>query len=215
MKYLLSFLLLYFFTPINAQLQDLFENDSITWVAEWEADYLIDDIDASDTVLNNRFYAIKYLNQNEFDIHPLKRFFSYALWEAIEKDQVKTFSDRDCKKRLTNKAALTTGIERVWPDNETEIDPITYETRFDNIYRHTYNDVMFYRARQVIYYNVYTAQFQLRVLAIAPLINIPINDSTNLYRFEPLFWFKPEMGKPSIHSENITWAQGFVSKENR
>jgi Gliding motility associated protein GldN len=215
MRFIYSFLILFSYSPIFAQIQDLIENDSITWIAEWEADYLIDDIDATDTITNNRIYGIKYLNEEEFGLSTLKKAFSYNLWEVVKKNKIKTFSDRDCNKLLTNETALFTGNYRAWFNKETVIDPITYETRCIIHTPLDYVEVMFYRVRQLIYYNVSKAQFQMRVLAIAPLFNSSMNDTIDVSRLEPLFWFKPEMGKPSIHSENITWAQGLTTRENR
>jgi Gliding motility associated protein GldN len=215
MKCFYSFLLLIFYSPTFAQIHDIIENDSITWVAEWEADYIIDDFDASDSILNNRIYPIKYLNQDEFELQSTKRFFSYLLWEAVRNNQIKTFSDKDCTKTLANEDALYTDYNRLWFNNDTFIDPIAYDTRFDSGIHHNYQEVMQYRVRQFIYYNISKSQFQMRVLAIAPLIKGHLNDTTNLYNLEPLFWFKPEMGKVEIHSQNIIWAQGLTTKENR
>jgi Gliding motility associated protein GldN len=215
MKCFYSFLLLIFYFPTFAQIQDIIENDSITWVAEWEADYLLDDFDASDSILNNRIYLIKYLSQDEFELQSTKRFFSYLLWEAVRNNQIKTFSDKDCTKTLANEAALYTDYYRLWFNNDTLIDPIVYDTRFDSQMHLNYQEVMQYRVRQFIYYNISKSQFQMQVLAIAPLIKKHLNDTNDLYSLEPLFWFKPEMGKPSIYSESITWAQGLTTKENR
>lgn len=75
MKFLRITFLLFLFSPINAQIADLLKNDSITWVAEWDADYLIDDLDATDTVLNNGLSVIKYLQKMKGNLTSLKTFF--------------------------------------------------------------------------------------------------------------------------------------------
>jgi hypothetical protein len=216
MKYLNTFLLLFIFSISQAQIQDLIENDSISWIAEWDADYLIDDFRATDTCDNNGIGIIKYLNtKGMWGFGSNQYFFAASLWNAVKNEQLKVFSDIECKKLLKNKGALYIGKARKWFNEETDIDPIIYETRTCQIYiPHKYEDVVFYRTRQIIYYNAPKAQFQMQVLAVAPLIKVNENDTSALQKLEPLFYFKPEMGKPNINSEDITWAQLLSSKAN-
>ena len=75
------------------------------------------------------------------------------------------------------------------------------------------DDIRFYRTHQIISYNASKAQFQMRVLAIAPLVMM-YNDSTEIRNLEPLFWFKPDMNKPNLSSDDIVWAQRIVSRNN-
>jgi hypothetical protein len=214
MKFLRITFLLFFFSPIHAQIADLLKNDSITWVAEWDADYLIDDFDATDTVLNNGLSVIKYLQKDERKPYKPKNFFSGCLWDAIEADKIKVFSDYDLKKVINNEAALYLGRMRRWYNNESEIDSTIYDVGFNCMpVSYQPRDAKFYRTHQIIYYNAPKAQFRFRVLAIAPLIE-SYSETTKEETLEPLFWFKPEMSKPNLFSDDIVWVQKVVTKKN-
>jgi hypothetical protein len=91
---------LFLFSPLHAQIADLMANDSITWIAEWNADYLIDDLDAEESCSNNRIYVLKYLNTKEGDSKIPKNFFSNCLWDAVQADKIKVFSDSFLTKKL-------------------------------------------------------------------------------------------------------------------
>lgn len=214
MKFIRIAVLLFLFSPIHAQIADLLKNDSITWVAEWDADYLIDDFDATDTILNNGLTVIKYLQKDERKPYKPKNFFSGCLWNAIETDKIKAFSDYDLKKVIKNEAALYLGSTRRRYNNESEIDSTIYDTGFNCMpVSYEPRDAKFYRTHQIIYYNAPKAQFQLHVLAIAPLVKL-YSETTKEESLEPLFWFKPEMSKPNLSSDDIVWAQKVVTKNN-
>lgn len=214
MKFIGIAVLLFLFSPIHAQITDLLKNDSITWVAEWDADYLIDDFDATDTVLNNGLSVIKYLQKDEGKPYKPKNFFSGCLWNAVEADKIKAFSDYDLKKVIKNEAALYLDSTRRRYNNESEIDSTIYDTGFNCMpVSYQPRDVKFYRTHQIIYYNALKAQFQLRILAMAPLVKRGI-DKIGQDILTPLFWFSPEMNKPNLSSDDIVWAQKLVTKNN-
>lgn len=214
MKFIRIAVLLFLFSPIHAQIADLLKNDSITWVAEWDADYLIDDLNATDTIPNNRLSVIKYLQKDEGTFYELKSFFSGCLWDAIETGKINVFSDDNFKKVIKKEAVFYLGEERRRLNNEPEIESDIYETRFRCFIMPYYSrDVKFYRTHQIIYYNAPKAQFQLRILAIAPLVK-SYSETTKEESLEPLFWFKPEMSKPNLSSDDIVWAQKVVTKNN-
>lgn len=213
MKFIRIAVLLFLFSPIHAQIADLLKNDSITWVAEWDADYLIDDFDATDTILNNGLSVIKYLQKDEDKFYELKSFFSGCLWDAIKTGKINVFSDYDFKKVIKNDGVFYLGRARRWFNDEPDLDPTTYQTGCFIPFPHSPKDVKFYRTHQIIYYNAPKAQFQLHILAIAPLVK-SYSETTKEESLEPLFWFKPEMSKPNLSSDDIVWAQKVVTKNN-
>ena len=213
MKFIRIPVLLFFFSPIHAQIADLLKNDSITWVAEWDADYLIDDFDATDTILNNGLSVIKYLQKDELKYKYLNTFFTDGLWQAIETDKINVFSDANFKNVIKKEAVFYLGTNRRRLNNEPEIDPTIYETGCRIYVPYYSRDVKFYRTHQIIYYNALKAQFQLRVLAIAPLVK-SYSDTAKEGSLAPLFWFKPEMDRPNLSSDDIVWAQKVVTKNN-
>lgn len=115
---------------------------------------------------------------------------------------------------INNEAALYLGRIRRRYNNESEIDSTIYDTGFNCMpVSYQPRDAKFYRTHQIIYYNALKAQFQLRVLAIAPLVK-SYSETTKQDSFAPLFWFKPEMNKPNLSSDDIIWAQKVVTKNN-
>ena len=205
MKFLQIIFLLLPFSTIQAQVEDLMKNDSITWIAEWYADYLLDDFDARDSISNNSLGIIKYLNRDDYDFKENRYFLSERLWKAVEKNEIKVYSDLNLTKILSKDVAFSDLKHR----HGSKEDSLNYETRDCMSYKWSSIDVQFYRVRQIIYYLPSKAQFQIKILAIAPLVDNLVADI--VYK-EPLFWFKPEMNLPNISSDDIIWAQKLQTK---
>ncbi len=68
-------------------------------------------------------------------------------------------------------------------------------------------DILFFRARQIIYYDVKKAQFGLKTLAIAPMVT-DYHYKDGFRGWKPLFWIKVTdlSKKRELTNDNITWA---------
>ena len=215
MKFISLLILLFSFSHLQAQIDDLIKNDSITWLAEWDADYLVDDFEEADILSRNLVGVLKYLDKSDFfNQSTPKNFLASRVWAAIKADKINVFSDRDFKKKFAENRIFYGELARKELDGDFEIDSTVYETRTCRGMwgGHTTDDVKFYRMHQIVYYNAPKAQFQMRVLAVSPVINSYTMQGN--YELEPLFWFKPDMNKPNLSSDDIVWAQKIVSKNN-
>ena len=217
MKFIITLMLLFFYLPTQAQIEDLIKNDSITWIAEWEADYLIDNYKEVDTIENNRLSMVKYLNKNVLGgWGSPEGFFSYCLRKSVDADKTEVFLDKDFKQPVKTGGAFY-GTEAKEQLRQTlgidEIDSKVYKSGCFIPYPYQPDDIKLYRAHQIMYYNMPKAQFQIRILAIAPLVDMYF-DADETRRLAPLFWFKPEMSKPNLSSDDIVWAQYISTRGN-
>lgn len=214
MKLLIIAFLISFNIQLSAQIDDLLRDDNIVWVGECMTDYVVEGYKALDTINSrNGVKLLKYLNTNSslnsnlYDDEQLP-FFS-KIKNNISYDFSILYKDSACKTK-TNPLARVDTIEMV--------DPITYEKRL--FIRPCcfclLQEPLFYKVRQILYYDKKKKNFGLRVLAIG-LIKNKLNDYGDTIGLEEYGWLKPNniMGnKPNLNNSNITIAKRLVSRLN-
>jgi Gliding motility associated protein GldN len=194
-----------------AQVDDLLKNKDITWVAETDNDFLVDEaVNIHGEERLNYATSLKYINQQNA-INEEKFALYEWLFSAFESGELPIFKDALCTKRYTSKV--------LWgADSVTFIDPKTDKNRVEVVInKPNFNhNITLLRAKQIVYYNAKKAQFGMRTLAMAPIHVYKVYDDnrqSTTYHL-PLFWFKAkDLNKiQRLSKKNITWAKriGFL-----
>ncbi len=187
---------------MSAQVDDLLKNKNITWIAESYNDFLTEQA-TEDKVGKqiSRVTQLKYLNIKEDAVEETS-VFQNILMNAVKEGKVTLYPDDNCRQSPFPPSILM----RV--DTIVQINPTTYE----QIYRVIYNypqpeDIVFFRAHQIIFYDAQKAQFGIRTIAIAPMIR-EMTVTGEFLMWKPLFWIKPtDLTKPNkLTNDDITWA---------
>lgn len=124
--------------------------------------------------------------------YPERPFFT-ILQEAAESEEIRVYSTTDDKftNRLSPQEVASMGASI---DTVTVFDPITYEEK-QQIVRNELNpeDVRRFRIKEIWFFDEETSTLQVRILGIAPLLDV-IDPNTGEYRGEkPMFWvYYPE-----------------------
>jgi hypothetical protein len=189
----------------TAQIDDLLKNKDITWVAESYNDFLTERV-IGDKIGKeiSRVTQLKYLNLKE-DATDETFVFQNIFMKAASDGKMPIYSDAECQKVLT-----VNDIKQ--QDTLLTIDPTTYETKTRVVMNDIpYENVLFFRVRQVVFYDAKKAQFGLRTLAIAPMVKVTedIGDSA---AWRPIFWTKAtDLSKPNkLTNNDVSWAARMV-----
>ncbi len=200
--FLLPLSILYLKT--SAQIDDLLKNKDITWIAETYNDFLTEAAHADKIGKEiSRVTPLKFLNIKE-DSREEGFVFQNILMQVVQEGKMAFYDDADCKTPLSPNALMRFDtIER---------ESMTYERKFMVIVKVIpYDDILFFRARQVVFYDSKTAQFGLRTLTIAPMVK-KLNNTGDFIGWKPLFWIKAtDLPNPQkLTNDDVTWAARMV-----
>jgi hypothetical protein len=126
----------------------------------------------------------------------------YSLKQA---NKLLIYKDAECRVQTSYDSLIHRNEVRVY-------DSTTYETRTsvsaclaDDI--PSAEQILFFRTRQILYYDSIKVQFGLRTLAIASMRKV-LNEAGKIVDWTPLFWMKATdlTEKRRLSDESITWA---------
>jgi Gliding motility associated protein GldN len=144
---------------------------------------------------------LKFYNPTDDDIPDEFTLQNYIL-KLTKEGKLPIYKDDNCTQLTTYDIALR--------NVDTLTDPNAYETRtcrlgVGNIYD---EDILFFRAHQILHYDSSKVQFGLRTLAIAPMRKMT-DEKGELINWEPVFWIKATdlTGKRNLSNDAITWAK--------
>jgi Gliding motility associated protein GldN len=193
---------------------DLMKHKNITWVTEYYNDFIVNQY-AEQVVGENmsKVKTLKYLNETESSDE--EHYVQELVVEAAKKGLFTMYKDADCLEKISFDS-----MEQKYHDRVESIkmnQPIEYSGKikctFGNEYMINLNNISFFRAHQIIFYDSLNAQFGLKTIAIAPIIAI-YDDSNKVHTWHPLFWMKASdlNIKKDLSDKNILWA-GQVRKK--
>ena len=204
-QFVLSSLILLFSRHLSAQIADLLKNRDITWVAEINTDFIVDNPDLAEEKNLNHIRTLKLLPNPNISGLDDRLEFANILLEAIYSKKIAIYDDSTCQNPMDFRRFAGA-------DTITQIDPITYETKIVAVERrHGTWSFRYLRVRQIVFYDAKRAQFGLRTLAIAPFIP-PYFDGVDT--ISPILcWLKAEdlEKRPHLSSDDITWARELVA----
>ena len=208
--------ILCFANPAMAQLPE----NVMTESSDPNADRPLDDITEKTTIAEKRI--LPYDHIREADIFWEKRIwrvidvrekmnlpFSYPerplftiLMDAAMEEQIKVYSTEDDKfsSRLLPDEVASMGATI---DTITTFDPETYEEQIQ-IVRNELNpeDVKRFRLKEVWFFDEESSTMQVRILGIAPLIDV--KDENGNFKYEkPLFWVYYPDSRPILGREKV------------
>jgi Gliding motility associated protein GldN len=126
----------------------------------------------------------------------------YELLKAVKKKEIVIYEDPNCKTIMHPKNLI-----RI--DSISLCDANIWEAQY-RILKSPYNeeDIIFFRAHQIMFYDNKKSQFGLRTTAIAPMIK-KYDDQYNHIGWRPLFWIKAFdlTKKRNLSNDAITWAK--------
>ncbi|MEZ5039347.1 MAG: gliding motility protein GldN [Saprospiraceae bacterium] len=216
----LSLLLFTFAGPIVAQvpdniMMDAGENDQAT------QDRPLDDIVEKKTITQKRVLA--YDHVREADIFWEKRVwrvidtrekmnlpFAYPerplfsiLMDAAETGEITVYSVEDDKfsQKLTPDEVKAMGAS---VDTITTFDPVTYDEKIE-IVTNDINpeDVKRFRLKEIWFFDEETSTLQVRILGIAPLLDVK-DENTGEFRYEqPMFWVYYPEARETLARERV------------
>jgi len=216
----LSLLLLTFAAPLTAQVPDNIMMDAGEEDQE-KQDRPLDDIVEKRTVAEKRVLAYDHIR--EADIfwekrvwrvidtrekmnlpfaYPERPFFS-ILMDAAESGEITVYSVEDDKfsQRLTPDEVKAMGAS---VDTITTFDPVTYEEKIE-IVTNDINpeDVKRFRIKEIWFFDEETSTLQVRILGIAPLLDVK-DENTGEFRYEqPMFWVYYPEARETLARERV------------
>ncbi len=186
---------------MSAQIDDLLRNKDITWVAESYNDFSTEQAHEEKIGKTINFVTpLKFLNKTEAEVYETA-VFQDILLNNVKEGKVQIYKDADCKHDISYNDVChfdTVNIQ----------DPINYEEKVRVVRNEPFPEqILFFRTRQVVYYNAKEAQFGLRTLAVGPMTKV-LNNEGILIDWKPLFWIKVTdlTKKRKLTESNITWA---------
>ncbi len=201
LKILLFLPLSIFCLKMSAQIDDLLRNKDITWVAEVYNDFQTSSIGFEKSGRNmNDVTLLKFLNKKEVSLGETA-FLQTLIVNAVVEERIPCYKDDDCK--IKNIKWRPNFIDTI-----LQIDPTTYEEKVKVVNSCFYvMDILFFRAHQIIYYDVKKAQFGIQTLAVAPMV-VDYHYKDDFRGWKPLFWIKvTDLSKKRELTDNdITWA---------
>jgi gliding motility associated protien GldN len=167
-----------------------------------------DPVREADIMFEKRIWRVIDIREkmNQPFAYPKRRFFT-ILQEAAENEELRVFApstDGDFEQRLTPQEVASMGASI---DTVTTFDPITYEEK-QQIVRNELNpeDVRRFRIKEIWFFDEETSTLQVRILGIAPLLDV-IDPNTGEYRGEKvMFWvYYPEARKVLAREQCFTF----------
>ncbi|MBX2872849.1 MAG: gliding motility protein GldN [Saprospiraceae bacterium] len=216
----LSLLLLTFAAPLSAQVPDNIMMDAGEEDQE-NQDRPLDDIVEKRTITEKKVLAYDHIR--EADIfwekrvwrvidtrekmnlpfaYPERPFFS-ILMDAAEAGEITVYSVEDDKfsQRLTPDEVKAMGAS---VDTITTFDPVTYEEKIE-IVTNDINpeDVKRFRIKEIWFFDEETSTLQVRILGIAPLLDVK-DENTGEFRYEqPMFWVYYPEARETLARERV------------
>ena len=216
----LSLLLLTFAAPLSAQVPDNIMMDAGEEDKE-NQDRPLDDIVEKRTITEKRVLAYDHIR--EADIfwekrvwrvidtrekmnlpfaYPDRPFFS-ILMAAAEAGEITVYSVEDDKfsQRLTPDEVKAMGAS---VDTITTFDPVTYEEKIEIVTNDIYpEDVKRFRLKEIWFFDEETSTLQVRILGIAPLLDVK-DENTGEFRYEqPMFWVYYPEARETLARERV------------
>lgn len=216
----LSLLLLTFAAPLTAQVPDNIMMDAGEEDQD-KQDRPLDDIVEKRTITEKKVLAYDHIR--EADIfwekrvwrvvdtrekmnlpfaYPERPFFS-ILMDAAETGEITVYSVEDDKfsQRLTPDEVKAMGAS---VDTITTFDPVTYEEKIE-IVTNDINpeDVKRFRIKEIWFFDEETSTLQVRILGIAPLLDVK-DENTGEFRYEqPMFWVYYPEARETLARERV------------
>lgn len=216
----LSLLLLTFAAPLTAQVPDNIMMDAGEEDQE-NQDRPLDDIVEKRTITEKRVLAYDHIR--EADIfwekrvwrvidtrekmnlpfaYPERPFFS-ILMDAAEAGEITVYSVEDDKfsQRLTPDEVKAMGAS---VDTITTFDPVTYEEKIEVVTNDINpEDVKRFRLKEIWFFDEETSTLQVRILGIAPLLDVK-DENTGEFRYEqPMFWVYYPEARETLARERV------------
>ena len=202
-------------SKLSAQYQELQDDPSITWIAEFTTDYSFS-LNANSTQEIIKLIKLQDDPSTLSDYNRTDWIINWIYSNAIS-DKYDCFKDpgltkKLSKKNLRNLTSSTDTIVTFNPDSYEEVVQIVS-------YELSVNQFAGLRTNQVIYYNANTGDFQTKLISVAPLMAYEDGAMPVSYKKSkiprPLFWIKMNQGTAShsdLESSDITWGALAYSK---
>jgi hypothetical protein len=185
----------------TAQIDDLLKNKDITWAVEVYNDFLTEAAHGDKIGKEiSRVTQLKLLNEKEKAMDETF-VFQNILMNNVKEGKVPIYKDSLCKIVMLPKDLLET-------DTLPGGDPITFEQKIKVVsFYPAIEYILFFRARQVFFFDEKKAQFGLRTLAVAPMKRV-FTETGEPTGWKPLFWMKATdlTQKGKLTDNAITWA---------
>jgi gliding motility-associated GldN-like protein len=202
------FLLIFTNFKSFAQYNELQNDPSITWIAEFTTDYNFSlTVDYSKEVVKLiKFYdAPSDTDDSNMDSWIPSWLFRNAMNRLSECYKDPSLTQKLSEKEFENLISSTDTVVTFYQETYEEVvQVIRNELSSDQISG--------LRINQIIYYNTKTDNFQTRIISVAPLL-----ESKNKESMRPLFWIKMNESFPqefNIHSPEISWGAVAYSRSN-
>lgn len=190
------FALLMFCSALRAQYEDLLNNNNVSWVAEYTADFTLDpfNCDYGAYEFNNALNVIQLNNlTTKNGLHEsryLAKLFSQKIFEGIRRGDYLLFMDEQLEIPISLEKMLAQFDAM---DTVVTFDPETYEERV-LIVRGEMNweSTTSFRVRQVFFYDKSQKTFGSRLLAIAPLAYSKEGEGLFVEEYKTVVWLKIE-----------------------
>jgi len=197
-----SQLFLFLFLVFNssflfAQYEDLKENKDITWIAEFEMErnFNLPETEEDDVVQICKLLLPPSNFDNAYSSDWINRWiFNNALdghYEVYKNEELKESLSVEDLEKMTSYVDTTVS----YPLGEYEEQIRVVYSSFDP------HEVLYFKTKEIIYYNEKTNDFNTRLIALAPVVYFRGRTST-------MFWIKMEEAFPTnfdIQSPDITW----------
>ena len=171
--------------PLRAQFDDLLRHPDISWISTFTADYELNPVynDNPDAEYN-LLEIIRLENRDQAnglyrDAEPA-RYLSREILDGLQAGSFPCFADE----LLTQPLTRTQVRERL--ERPERIPGLGAQTNRDAVQP---ADIDLFRVRQLLYFNARKQVFETRLLAVAPLLNLPDAEG-NVAAREPVLWIK-------------------------
>ncbi len=208
MKLLKTILCFLVACPLWGQYENILKDKNIVWAAEFEIDFIVDNQDSAYRQDYNRIKTIKLLDINDDAVFDETSFLSAKILDAAFQDKIEIFRESTLSEKV-NKSILSridTLIHCFEPVNGESMTIVNTKINAEDIIR--------YRAKQVIFYNSVKNNFYLQTLAVGISKNV-YDDAGNYIGITPLFWMKATNNKTvDIQSQDIVWGKRLTTSKN-
>jgi hypothetical protein len=211
MRIILFFIANCFALAVTAQqLEDLLQNQNITWVAEGYQDIITEAItNKNDTM--NYIIPLKFISNQEdkegedFGDRP----FSYLLINAINEGKTPIYKDEKCNIQIDKSTIINCDTVIIcFPSDDYKGTGREIICTYPDP-----NQILFYRLYQTYYYDSLNVKFVIKNNAMALMTyDDDIGISTG-----PLCWVKiSDLTKPHhLENKNITWAAKIIGRNSK
>lgn len=177
--------------------QKYIDNKNIIWAAEISKDYVLDDYKQADLKQINKVYTLKhigskdYLNDNDVPLN-----LNIMLTQAAFNNQITIYSDSNLTYQTDFSYIKNSSLNLTSDLLYDNFNSVAF--KFDSLYE--------YRLRYIAYYDSTKANWNIEVIAMAPLYYIK-NENGDITNKKALFWIKVNNQKENLNSKDIIWAK--------